>query len=147
MVVLHPSRSKFMSTRSFEAFWDERITGFLIEVSAAKDAILAAETFYIIFSFFSKEVSLSIRHHMIRCILFVKCMQEVHYTTCKSARNCIFGHLHSPQNVIYSFLPNNCIFHLNIVGTRQASIRNRINEKSVALGKYVVIISPKANRK
>ena len=30
------------------------------------------------------------------------------------------------------FFKYNCTFHLNIVGTRQATIRNRITEKSVA---------------
>jgi hypothetical protein len=31
---------------------------------AAKDAILAADSFFMVFSIFIKEVSLSIRHHM-----------------------------------------------------------------------------------
>ncbi len=44
---------------------------------------------------FIKEVSLSIRYHMITCILFVKSKQGTHCRTCKSARNCIFGHLQS----------------------------------------------------
>jgi len=48
---------------------------------AAKDAILAADTFYMIFSFFSKEVSLSIRYHMIRSILFAKSRQGTQRTT------------------------------------------------------------------
>ena len=37
---------------------------------AAKDAISAADAFYMVFSFFSKEVSLSIRVHMIASILY-----------------------------------------------------------------------------
>ena len=34
--------------------------------------------------------------------------------------------------------PSNCIFHLNVVGTRQATIRNRMTEKSVARNDEVI---------
>ncbi len=53
MVVVHPSRSKSISTRSAKDFWDERIAGILIWIKAAKDAILAAEAFSIVLSFFN----------------------------------------------------------------------------------------------
>ena len=132
MVVLHPSRSKCISTRSAEAFWDERIAGFLPGEKPPKMQFWRLMLSIWFFLFYSKEVSLSIRYHMIRCILFAKSKQGTHCTTCKSARNCIFGHLHLYRMSSILFFQNNCIFHLNIVGTRQATIRNRITEKSVA---------------
>ena len=62
-------------------------------------------TFSIVFSLLIKEVSLSIGYHMIRGTLFAKSKQEAHYTTCNSARNCIFGHLHSikESHLLFSF--------------------------------------------
>ncbi len=51
MVVVHPSLSKGISTLSDSAFWDERITGLLNWIKAAKDTILAAEGFSIVLSF------------------------------------------------------------------------------------------------
>jgi len=38
--------------------------------------------------------------------------------------------LHRMSSIL--FFQNNCIFHLNSVGTRQATIHNSITEKSVA---------------
>jgi hypothetical protein len=49
MVILHPSRSNSISTRSAEAFWDERIEGLLTWRKAAKDSILAADAFFMVF--------------------------------------------------------------------------------------------------
>ncbi len=51
MVVTNPLLFKNTDTRSAEAFWVERIEGLLTWRKAAKDAILAAETFYMDFSF------------------------------------------------------------------------------------------------
>ena len=75
MVVLHPSRSNWISTSSAEDFWDERIEEIPTWIKAAKDTILAADAFYMVFSFFIKEVSLSVRCHKIRCILFAESKQ------------------------------------------------------------------------
>jgi len=48
-------------------------------IKAAKDAILAANAFFRVFSFLnSKGVSLSISYQMIRCILFAKSKQGTH---------------------------------------------------------------------
>ena len=81
MVVLHPSRPKFISARS-------------------------SETCYIVFSFFSKEVSLSIRRHMIRCILLVKRKQR---STLYNVQGCPKLHLRaltlSNRMSLDSFLP------------------------------------------
>ena len=159
MVFIHPSRSKCIRTQSANVFPDERIAGLLICVKAAKDTILAADAFYMVFPFFIKDVSLSSRHHIIRCINFTKSKQGTHRTMCKGARNCIFGHYNLYRKSSILFFQSNRIFHLNIVGTRQAPIRNSMTEKSVARsdsvtsshtwvpGKSVVNSSPKADRK
>jgi len=52
MVIIHPSLFKKTDTRSAEAFWDERIEGLLTWRKAAKDAILAADAFFMVFPFF-----------------------------------------------------------------------------------------------
>ncbi len=52
MVVIHPSLFKNTDTRSEDAFWDERIEGLLTWRKAAKDAILAADAFFMVFSIF-----------------------------------------------------------------------------------------------
>ena len=52
MVVIHPLLFKNTDTRSEEAFWDERIEGLLTWRKVAKDAVLAADAFFMVFSFF-----------------------------------------------------------------------------------------------
>ncbi|WP_342515056.1 hypothetical protein MKY34_10215 [Sporosarcina sp. FSL K6-1522] len=49
MVIVHPSLSKDMGIQSAHAFLEKRIVGFLYRV-AAKDTILAAEAFAMVFS-------------------------------------------------------------------------------------------------
>ena len=97
---------------------------------------------------------------MIRCILFAKSKQGTHCTT---YIECPKLHLRALTlsiecHLFFSF-KHNCIFHLNIVGTRQATIRNRITEKVWLevtesllatlgpLSKSVMNSSPKAGRK
>lgn len=77
----------------------------------------------------------------------------------KSARNCIFGHLLLFQKLSILFFQSNRIFHLSIVGTRQATIYNNMTEKATsrndevisrrisAHGYNVMNSMPKANRK
>jgi hypothetical protein len=73
MVIVHPSRSKYISTRSAEAFRGERIAGLLIWIIAAKDTILAAEAFSIVLSFFYLRKSrFLIDHRMIRSRILAK---------------------------------------------------------------------------
>jgi hypothetical protein len=81
-VVVHPSLSKGKSTRSAEAFWDERIAGFLNGEKPPKMQFWRLMLSISFFLFYFKEVSLSIRHHMIRCILFAKSKQGTHCTRC-----------------------------------------------------------------
>ena len=52
MVAVYPSLSKDKGTRSANIFGNERIVGFLTWMGAAKDAILAAEAFTMVFSYF-----------------------------------------------------------------------------------------------
>lgn len=52
MVAVHPSLFKNVDTRSANAFGDEGIAGFLTLSEAAKDAILAAGSFYYSIFFF-----------------------------------------------------------------------------------------------
>ena len=87
-------------TKCIWSFLGRKNSWLLTWRKAAKDAILVADAFYRVFSFFSyplkskgpiklvkkttistkttyfKEVSLSIRHHMIRCILFAGVRKE-----------------------------------------------------------------------
>jgi len=93
MVVLYPSRSKSISTRSAN-FFGRKNSGASTWIKAAKDAILTADAFYMVFFFSSKERF--VQRSRVSAILFFQ---------------------------------NNWIFHLNIVGTRQATIRNRITER------------------
>ena len=52
MVVIHPSISKgIIGTQSAEDFGDEGIDGFLLWIEAAKDTILAAHSFSMVFLF------------------------------------------------------------------------------------------------
>jgi len=52
MVVVHPSLSKgIIGTQSAEAFVDEGIDGFLSWIEAAKDTILPANSFSMVFLF------------------------------------------------------------------------------------------------
>jgi len=67
---------------SAEAFFDERIAGFLPGEKPPKMQFW--------------RLILSIRYHMIRSIPFAKYKEGTHCTKYNSARNCIFGHLHTP---------------------------------------------------
>ena len=80
MVVLHPPLSKNTDTHSAEAFWDERIAGFLPGEKPPKMQFWRLMLSLWFFLFYFKEVSLSIRHHMIRFILFAKNKQGTHCT-------------------------------------------------------------------
>src|SRR4051794_36136170 len=87
MVVLHPSRSKSISTQSAEAFWDERIADFLPGEKPPKMQFWRLMLSIWYFLFYFKEVSHSIRHHMIRCKIFTK----------KLARNALYKVLVCPK--------------------------------------------------
>ena len=50
----------------------------------------------------------------------------VHYTRVPEIAPSGTYSLHRMSSIL--FFQNNCIFHLNIVGTRQATIRNRITK-------------------
>ena len=69
---------------------------------------------------------------MIRCILFAKSKQEriVQRAIVPEIVSSGTYTLYRMSSIL--FLQNNCIFLLNIVGTRQATIHNSITEKSVA---------------
>ena len=54
LVAVHPSLSKGKGTRSATAFGNEGIEGAPHWIKAAKDAILAAEAFSMVFSYFRK---------------------------------------------------------------------------------------------
>ena len=59
MVLIHPSRSKCISTQSADAFFGRKNRGAFTWRKAAKNEILAAGVFSIVLSFLFKEESLS----------------------------------------------------------------------------------------
>jgi len=79
-MAVHPLLSKAKGTRSANAFGNERMVGFLTWREAAKDAVLAAGAFTMVFSCF-----------ILRCVTFLegllKSREGTHCTKCKSARN------------------------------------------------------------
>jgi len=81
MVALHSSRSKCINTCSAEAFCDERIAGFSPGEKPPKMQFWRLMLSLWFFLLYFKEVSLSIRHYMIRYILFTKSKQGTHCTT------------------------------------------------------------------
>ena len=137
MVVVHPSLSKGIGTRSAEAFWDERIAGFLPGEKPPKIQFWRLKPSLWYFHFYFKEVSLSIEYHMIDAYL-LKVSKEHIVQRARVPEIASSGTYTLYRKSSILFFQSNCIFHLNIVGTRQATIHNRITEKSVARNDEVI---------
>ena len=119
MVVLHPSRSKSNSTRSAEAFFDERIASIKAGEKPPKMQFWRLMLSIWFFLFLGKYSLLNIsKEHIVQRARVPEIASSGTYT------------LHGMSSIL--FFRNNCIFHLNSVGTQQATIRNSITENSVA---------------
>ena len=130
MVVIHPSRSKCLRTRSaFGAFWDERIAGFLLGEKPPKMQFWRL-MLSLWFFFFRSNVTFS--RIMINVYLSLKVSKEhiVRRTRVPEIASSGTYTLYKKSSIL--FFQSNCIFHLTIVGTRQATIYYKITENSVA---------------
>ena len=117
MVFVHPSLSKDIATRSAEASRDERIADFSHGEKRSKIQFrpLKPSTIVSLFLFF----------------LIKKCREtNVQRARVPEISSSGTYTLHRKASII--FFQSNCIFHLSIVGTRQAINRNRITEKGEA---------------